>query len=254
MVISILGWVARRRLAVLTAALLTAVALQVVLHVTGTVFAPWASFAVYALPPAALLLCMAVAIRVHDAAHLVARPEIPAFGSPPNPTLVLGAACLTYLAVYGAAGGIRSIEPHPDLGHTIVSIALYLTELAVFWWASRLRTGISIRPDGILDRQPFGDLFIPWDALATPIAAQPHDAHRVTLHLAHPDLTRRRGLRRGAPAALSAAGVRTDLLAWMINHYADQPADRSAIGSPAALTRFLLPLDRLATPEVARQP
>jgi hypothetical protein len=238
MMIDVLGWVARWRVAVLTVALVTAVVLQVLLQTTENDPAWQLRLAAGILPFVALVLWSAVSARSLHPAKLVARPEVPAFDVPANPAVVLGAAGYTFLVATMVSGWVRDIASGTDLWFSVSFAVPMAAMLAAFWWSALGRFGVRLTPDGIVDRQVFGSLFVPWDALATPCSAYPHDAHQVTLYLAHPQLVRRRGLRSGGPTSLPAAGVNAELLARTIHEYSNHADLRSAIGSAAELDRI----------------
>lgn len=236
--IQILGWVARLRVALLTMALLTAVALQVLLRNTGSDFG--LRLAAGIVPPVAFILCSAVAARFFHPAKLVARPEVPAFDVPANPTVVLASIGYTFFAVLMVSGLVRDIAADEELWWLAAILAILVAgQLAAFWSSALGRFGARLSPDGIEFRELFGSRFTPWDALATPLAAYPHDAQQVTLHLAHPELVRRRGLRHTSPTSLPAAGVNAEFLARAVHEYANRADLRPAIGSTAELDRFL---------------
>jgi hypothetical protein len=238
MVIDILGWVARRRVVVLTAAVVIAVVLRVLLQTTENDHAWRLILAVGFLLPMALVLWSAVCARSFHPARLVARPEVPAFDVPANPAVVLGVAGLTIFVAAQLTGLVWDIAEDPELWFAAGPAVLHVGLLAVFWRSALGRFGVRLSPDGIVDRQVFGSLFVPWDALDTPYSAYAHDARQVTLYLAHPKLVRRRGLRPGGATSLPAAGVNAELLARAIHEYSNRADLRSAIGSEAELDRF----------------
>ncbi len=238
MMIGILGWVARRRVAVLIAAMVTAVVTQVLLQTTENDHAWQVGLAVGFLLPMVLCLWSAVCARSYHPAKLVARPEVPAFDVPTNPALVLGVTGFTFLVAMQLTGLVWEIAADPDFWFAVVPAVLHASLLAVFWRSALGRFGVRLSPDGIADRQVFGSLFVPWDVLATPCSAYAHDAQQVTLYLAHPELVRRRGLRHGGTTSLPAAGVDAELLARAIHEYSNRADLRSAIGSEAELDRF----------------
>ncbi len=223
MMINFLGWVARRRVAVLVVSLLAAVALQVVRHD----YSPW----VTAVPAFAFILCMAVAARVFHPARLVARPEVPALDVPANPGAVLGAAAYTFVVVPILGVAFRDNQEAVDYWFAAAAVVILGGQLAAFWWPALGRFGVRLTPDGITDRQVYSRLFVPWAALATPESAVARGAHQVVLRYARPDLVRKRGFRIDGRATLSAAGIDAALLARTINAYSNDPAARSAIGS-----------------------
>jgi hypothetical protein len=194
--------------------------------------------AVSTLLTVALFGWSVVCARIFHPAKLVARPEVPAFDVPPNPGVVLGTTGFTFVVVMMLSGLVRDIATGTDLWFSVTFAVPFAGMLAVWWWSALGRFGARLIPAGIIDRQMFGSLFIPWDALATPCSAYAHNAHQVTLYLAHPELVRRRGLRFGGPGLLPAAGINAELLARAIHEYANRAGTRSDIGSKAELDRF----------------
>jgi hypothetical protein len=239
MMIGFLGWVARRRVAVLAVALVTAVVLQVLLRTIENDHARLFSLAVGILPPLALGVWSVVLARSFHPAKLVARPEVPAFDVPAHPGVVLAVTGFTFLVATILSGLVRDVAADPNLWVVGGPVMLFHAGmLAAFWWSALDRFGVRLSPDGIVDRQVFGSLFVPWDALTIPYSAYPHNAQQVTLYLAHPKRVRRRGLRPGRPTLLPAAGVNAELLARAIHEYANRANLRSAIGTEAELERF----------------
>jgi hypothetical protein len=200
--------VARRRVAVLVIALLTAVALQ-----------PFYPLWVAGLPAIALAVCAAVAGRVF---HPAPAPQVPA-----NPAAVLRAAACTFFIVPILGVALRNNQDAVDYWFAAAAVVIFGVQLAAFWWSALGRFGVRLTPDGITDRQVYSRLFVPWEALATPEAAVARDKHQVVLRFARPGLVRRRGLRLDGRAALPAAGVDADLLARTINEYANHAAARA---------------------------
>ncbi|MFD1373400.1 hypothetical protein [Actinoplanes sichuanensis] len=236
----VLGWVVRRRAVLSTTALLTAVALQVLPRYAENGHHLGFRLAVGILPAIPFLLCSAFAARVFHPAKLVARPEASAFDVPVGPSAVLAATGQTFFVFFLLGGPVRAVAADEGLWWLAAILAVLLTgQLAAFWRAALGRFGTRLTPDGIEFRDVFGSLFLPWQALATPRSARPRDAQQVTLHLAHPELVRRRGFRYSGPALLPAAGVDAQLLARAIHEYANDADLRSTIGSTAELDRFL---------------
>jgi hypothetical protein len=153
--------------------------------------------------------------------------------------VIIGVAGFTFIATKWLGSLIRDLAAGEDLWFGIVFGAVWIGVLAPHWAAALGRFGVRLRPDGIVDRQVFGSLFVPWTALATPYPAVNYDPRQVTLFLAHPERTRRRGFRHGGRELLPAAGVNAELLARAIHEYTNRPELRAAIGSEAELTRFL---------------
>jgi hypothetical protein len=75
----------------------------------------------------------------------------------------------------------------------IVVLALLFMLLPLTWYRALGPLGPALRPDGLLDRQPFGSIFVPWAAGPT---AEPTTTG-TKLRIAHPELIQRRGFRPG---------------------------------------------------------
>lgn len=224
----VLGWVVRWRVAVLVAALVS----SFVVGVAGLDGHWLVSLVWRILLPFGLLLYSSMIARTHHPAVLVARPPVPALEVPPNPWMVLGAAGYTLLSA-------RLIgEAFLDDGFS-VGIAVFAGLCTIAFWTAALgRFGVRLYPEGIASREVFGSVFVPWEALGGPRPAFAYHVQQVTLTVADPARIRRRGLRFGDPAKLSAAGVSAELLARAIHEYANRPELRPAIGTEEELARF----------------
>ncbi|MEU8241313.1 hypothetical protein AB0C07_23960 [Actinoplanes missouriensis] len=239
MKIGVLEWVARRRVLVLAASLLV-VAVFEVLHEATEIGDVWfLVLAAHAFLIISLIVYSGTVTRLYHPALLVARPDVPAVDVPPSPGPVLAAAGFTIASGKIGIGTGRDVAAGVDVAFDAPLLGLWLVLIVALWVAALWRNGVRLRPDGILDRQIFGSLFVPWEALSTPHAAYAFDPYRISLFLAHPERTRRRGLRQGNRAMLPAAGVDAELLARAIHEYANRPELREAIGSPDELARFL---------------
>ncbi|KUL29739.1 hypothetical protein [Actinoplanes awajinensis] len=238
MMINIFGWVARRRVAVLVVSLVVAVILQVLRRTVGDGHSLRLNLAIGVLPLIPFVVGMAIAVRVFHPAELIARPEVPAFDVPANPAAVLGAASYTFFAVFALGGAFHGLVTGMDVVLASPLVVVVGGQLAAFWWAALGRCGVRLTPDGIVDRQVHGRLFVPWDALTTPDPAHPRDPHQVTLRIGRPDMVRKRGFRSGGRTVLPATGVSAELVSRAINEYANRPEARSAIGSEVALTHL----------------
>ncbi|WP_221328290.1 hypothetical protein [Actinoplanes sp. L3-i22] len=237
--INLLEWVSRRRLPVLILALVTAVALQVLFQATGDDHSLLVDFAVNVLPWFALLVYSNGAARAFHPVRLVARPEVRALETAADPSAVLTAAAFTFLGAYLVGSWVPGIEARMHRGFAATLAVLLLGQLVLYWWSALGRFGVRLTPDGIVYRQLFGSLHVPWEALATPYAAYPRDARQVNLYLARPELVRKRVFRTQRPQPLPATGVDAELLARAIHEYANHPDLRPAIGSEQELARFM---------------
>ncbi|SNT17654.1 hypothetical protein SAMN06264365_1521 [Actinoplanes regularis] len=185
-----------------------------------------------------LRLSQLAAARYHPALLFV-RAEPPSFASPVNLAPVFTAAAFVILCGGIVAENVGDIVNGDELWLMDAATAgLGMLAVAVHLYVALGSFGVRLYPEGIHDRQPFGSLFVPWEALAVPRAALPRDTQQVILYLAHPELVRKRGLRGGDPHLLSAAGINAEFLARAIHEYANRADLRPAIGSEAALAQF----------------
>ncbi|MFF0379794.1 hypothetical protein [Actinoplanes missouriensis] len=239
MKIGVLEWVARRRVLVLAASLVVVAVFEVLHEVTEIGDVWFLVLAAHAFLMIGLIVYSGTATRLYHPPLLVARPDVPAFDVPASPGPVLAAAGFTIAGAKMGIGTGRDVVAGVDVAFGAPLLALWLVLIVALWVAALGRNGVRLRPDGIVDRQIFGSLFVPWEALSTPHAAYAADPYRISLFLAHPERTRRRGLRAGKRTMLPATGVDAELLARAIHEYANRPDLRDAIGSPDELNRFL---------------
>ncbi|WP_080127887.1 MULTISPECIES: hypothetical protein [unclassified Actinoplanes] len=232
MIVEGLGWVARRRVAVLVTAVLLAVAQQVSLP---AVHSRPLDLTIRMVPSTALILGAALAVRVFPPAKLVARPAVPALDTPASPALVLMAASYTSFAALLLTTLIRTVETVSDVWFAALPVLIIGANLAAVGRLMLTRSGVRLTPDGIEDRRMYGDLFVPWAALTSPDPAHVTGRRQVGLAIARPDLVRVRGWRVGPRTLLPAVGVDPDVLARTINEYATIPDARSTIGSAMPL-------------------
>ncbi|MFI1993059.1 hypothetical protein [Actinoplanes sp. NPDC020271] len=153
-----------------------------------------------------------------------------AFTTPPDSPDVLTGAMMTVnsLLMIGStafnAGG-----PLSRLSFALSLLVVLL--LAVVWTRLLGPFGPSLRPDGLADRQPFGSLFVPWEAGPS---AEPTTIG-VKLRFARPDLVQRRGLRRSSGVRF---GADRGFAAWAVNLYSSRPELRPTIGTDEGLQRI----------------
>jgi hypothetical protein len=153
-----------------------------------------------------------------------------AFTSPPPLAAILSAGAFTAMSVTLVCETIDGARRGWDVDAVQVTVVVLLALLAPVQWGSVLRTryGLFLRPDGLLDRQPLGSIFVPWEAGAT---AQP-TTYGVKLRFGRPDLVVRRGLR---PGAAIRTGADRGFTAWAVNLYTARPDFRPAIGTAEGL-------------------
>jgi hypothetical protein len=74
-----------------------------------------------------------------------------------------------------------------------IAVVALLLLLPLQWYSVVGPFGVFLGPDGVLDRQPFGSVFVPWQAVA---AAKPTNSG-IKLRVTHPELVVRCGFRPG---------------------------------------------------------
>lgn len=238
----VLGWVVRWRVPLLTGTLLVFGGFEVWRQIAG--YHPgWpVTLVLNVVLPGFLILWSASVARGYHPAVLVARPAVPALEVAPNPVMVLAAAGYTMFGTRLLGGLARDLTEGDDaaLMFSAGIVVFWGLCLSAFWLSALGRFGVRLYPEGIVNREVFGSVFVPWEALGGPRPAFAHDAQQVTLTVADPRRIRirRRGLRFGDPARLPAAGVSAELLARAIHEYANRPELRAAIGTEAELARF----------------
>jgi hypothetical protein len=219
----------RHRLGFLVGVLVTAIVLAVLLQ---------ADIPVVSVVCAALLALLTVGFAVSSiVAYTARRPTAfliheGTFAAPPIVGAVLSSGMFTGLAVQSWTW--VADHAHQDLGYNApqVAAAVFISLLLPVQWYSTLgRFGLVLRPDGLLDRQPLGSIFVPWEAGP---AAHPTRLG-VKLRLTRPDLVVRSGLR---PGTSIATGTDPGCTAWAINLYTARPDYRPTIGTHGGLRIF----------------
>lgn len=183
-----------------------------------------------------LALSSLAAVRYHPAV-LVVRPGIPAFATAVNLAPVFSAAAFILLAGGQAIEAVGDVVDGDDLWFmNVVTAGRWVFVVGLYLYVALGSFGVRLRPDGVHDRQPFGSLFVPWDAFAPGYRAVPVKNSQLTLYYQRPELVRRRGMR---PAVHSlATGTDATYLAAAIHQYVACPEHRSAIGSDTELRRL----------------
>jgi hypothetical protein len=219
----------RHRLGFLVGVLVTAIVLAVPLQ---------ADIPVVSVVCGALLVLLTGGFVVSGiVAYTARRPAVflihdGTFAAPPILGAVLSSGWFTAIAVQSWAWVAH--QAHQGLGYhgPQVAVAVLITLLLPVQWYSTLgRFGLVLRPDGLLDRQPLGSIFVPWEAGP---AADPARLG-VKLRFTRPDLVVRSGFR---PGTSIAAGTDPGCTAWAINLYAARPDYRPTIGTPGGLRIF----------------
>jgi hypothetical protein len=218
----------RHRVALLAGVLVIAAALAVLQHQR--------SLPAYRAAAALFVLLMLGFVIAALSVHNARRPTTflirdGAFAAPPDANLVLAASTQTVATAYSAS--LIDVVTHLGFGIRlgpleIVVLALMFLLLPLTWYRALGPFGPVLRPDGLLDRQPLGSVFVPWTAGPT---AKPTTAG-VKLRIARPELVQRRGFR---PGTSIPTGADRGFTAWAINLYAQRPDLRSGIGTDEGL-------------------
>jgi hypothetical protein len=155
-----------------------------------------------------------------------------AFTAPPTLSAVLTVGAFTTMAVALACETVDEARRGSGADPFQIAVVVLLVVLLPVQWLSVLGPyGLSLRPDGLLDRQPLGSVFVPWEAGA---AAEPTTVG-IRLRFARPDLIVRRGLR---PGNVVRAGIDRGFAAWAVNLYGVRPDFRPAIGTGEGLLQL----------------
>ncbi len=232
----VLGWVVRWRVAILAVTLVVSAGFEI-WRQSSVVDLPWfVDLVVRLVLPFGLILWMISINRSHHPAVLLTRPTVPALEVPPNPGMIIGAAGYTVLGARTIGMAIRDLNAGTDLVFSVIYLAFFLLALVMFWASALGRAGIRLYPEGIVNRQLLGSVFIPWDSLGGPVPAFAYRPDRVTLKLDGP--VRKQGFALGDPTVLSALGVSAELLARAIHEYANRPDLRPHIGTEEETERF----------------
>jgi hypothetical protein len=211
--------IAQHRAAFLVGVLVVAVVLAALVQVNSL---PGA--ALLALLLLGLLVVLLLSLNAGRPATFLVRAGT--FTSPPDVTEVLSAALSTVTPV--ALVGFALAETPPWVPFETVVLVLMVLLLPLVWYRVLGPFGVSVRPDGLFDRQPFGSLLVPWEAGP---AAEPTTSG-VRLRMARPELVVRRGFR---PGTSIGAGADRGFAAWAINLYAARPDLRPPIGTDEGL-------------------
>ena len=182
-------------------------------------------------------------------AALTVDPRRRAFRAFPNAGSVYLAVEMVFVSAMGIgiAGYERSPTGHgPDqfgtvlLAVTVLAVGLLL----VLAWRE---TGLEVRPDGLIDRNPLGTLAVPWEALA-PGYPQPSPGKSLVLAYARPELVCRRHIASRRKLAVQALNADPRYLGTVIAHYVAYPQYRAAIGTQAEYDRLRRALNDPAGP------
>ncbi len=131
-----------------------------------------------------------------------------------------------------------------DLGFTVLYYLLALGclvavgGLVVAAWRG---TGVDLRPDGLVNREPPGTLSVPWEAIDPGLPLPFARVDRLGLRYVRPELVRRRGL--AFRHSVACDSVDSGFLGRAIRYYLDNPGARAAIGTEAGYRDLLDSLD-----------
>jgi hypothetical protein len=194
----------------------------------------------FAVTGALFLLMLALSLLAavhHRPAVLEVRPERRAFGTAADLAPVFSAAAFIVLAGALVTEDVGDIVDGEELwGLNVVTAALWAFAVLFHLYVALGPFGVRLHPEGVADRQPFGSLFVPWEAFATVHPAVSGRNGRLDLYYERPELVRRRGL---LPSGRSLrSGTDPAYLAAAIHQYVTNAECRSAIGSETELRRL----------------
>jgi hypothetical protein len=186
--------------------LLAVLAVAVALSLGAQVRNGWPAFVVLTALSIGLCLASAVATLGYRPAALTALPAGPApagsgpagsgLADPPGAGLTLLTAGQTFLGVGVIGEQIGDAVRGADDRWTGLVLGLFwVVLLGLFWHLAWGWYGVRLTPDGLVDRQPFGTLRVPWDAFATDRPVGGVRRNQLTLRYRQPELVRSRGLR-----------------------------------------------------------
>ncbi|WP_157752126.1 PH domain-containing protein [Actinoplanes derwentensis] len=238
MLIKVCSLAGRNRVAVLVVAVVLAIGLGVLRETASRDGRDLIFLTGIVVIIGSLALALAAIYGYHPAA-LVVRPDLPAFETHPPAGQVLLFAALTVQGGTTVTGLIMDAvngEEYWTFG--LPAMALWLIAIGFAWWQMLRPGGVRLRPDGVEDRQPFGSMFVPWEAFTgVPYPALVVGRSKITLTFADSALVRTRGWRPIGPA-LPANAVDARFLTYAIHEYAHRPELRAVIGTEAEYDRL----------------
>ncbi len=138
------------------------------------------------------VVLMVVASQLYHPARLVSPPG--EFAEVASPAAVLAAAGVTVVGVSLIGDDVRDVASGRVVWWGDLGVAgLWIVIVAVQWHVALGPFGVRLRADGVFDRQPFGTLFVPWEALADTAPAVAARRNEVVLYYRRPDEVVRRG-------------------------------------------------------------
>ena len=173
-------------------------------------------------------------------AVLIANPARPAFDTPVSPAQFLLFTAFVIFFAHSTTTSIQGLRDGGFLWPIDAALVVLLPALLVLMFTTAWRDlGVRLRPDGLLDRQMLGSLFVPWEAFE-PARPPVIDAaiSELVLTYRHPELVRRRGVLIFGRRAIRVQNVDRAFLATIIDHYVRYPELRAAIGTEAELVRL----------------
>ena len=174
-------------------------------------------------------------MRYRPAALTVSRRE-QAFIAPPGPQPVFQAAAFTLLGGLLVSDKIGDIINREWLWPVDAGLAMmWVLLVATHWKLASGGYGLRLRPDGVLNRQPLGSQFIPWDAFVPAFPVFP-GGKGLAAYYQRPELVRNRGI--GVSRDTLPAPTDPAYLARVIHEYVNHPERRAAIGSEPELHRI----------------
>jgi hypothetical protein len=226
--------VARFRRPILTAELILLAAVIALGPRSG-----WSLFPAALLPAMIFFLLAVLADGGYRPAVLRADPQRRFFDTPVSPFLLLFLTACLISQIDSPADLVRELGDDSRWSLDVAAAVAVPVALAALFIAAWRGPGVRLRPDGLVDRQAFGTLFVPWEAFAVECpAASAGRNSMIALGFRRPDLVRRRGIVIYGRRAILVRNTDPAFLAAIIDDYVRHPEHRAAIGSEAELHRL----------------
>jgi hypothetical protein len=164
------------------------------------------------------------------------------FGAPPDPDAVLLAIATMSLSAALIVCQLPGLHPNRrPLLAAVDWLGSLVWAAPAAWLAIRVwrGVGVQLRPKGLVVREAFGTLIVPWEALAPGLPLPvPSGQDPVCLTFSRPELVRRRG-RFPPDGLLPASNVDMRFLAQAVRYYATNPQHRPTIGTQAGYEHLI---------------
>ena len=186
----------------------------------------------------------------HRPAVLTVRPERPSFDTPVSPFTVYFFTGFAGIWMVNVTSIVRNISEREELWQLDAAIlVLYVVAAAIWFRAGWGHVGVRLRPDGVIDHNAVGSLFVPWEAFDRAYPAWPAEkGDRLLVN--YEGRARRRGVVMTGRRVMTGYNVDRWFLARTIQHYVVHPEDRASIGTDAGYARLTQALTAPAEQQV----